>query len=659
MNKLYHGVRKPITVLSGLIIFGVVAVSVHVGAQFSLFVNNGGIQGRSPHRGQGLPSRTSGRTGLAAGKKRGPLSPRGPIPGVTSIPEAQPWESDTSPTVGNSKLEGNQPPKQRSGKWAWQPRSTRQAQDSREATPSAAKGAPSSPGKALPGWLSELREEGLEADASTYNALIGASTKTGDLEAAGRFAREAQKAGSTPDASSFDALVDTSLAKDGVEEAVAWVEQALQVGVELPLQRLLRVIEAASRKNNMDAIDQLLALVAEDYAVDVVAVYTTALQAAAKNKDVAAAMRWFGKGIKQGIAVPRGTYFSFIADVAEDCGYGVAEFWVRQASTVGLEPETQILGTLLTATWRSGEKETGRIVLKQALAQGANSSMISKLARVSASAGDIASVEHLADLLTESGVEFEVDDNNLANQLIGLAARTGGFEAAQNWFYRLYKEGGEIRPKLWTYTTMANAAAVDGGPAEAECWYRKTLDAGFKPDHVMFNILMSATAKQGDETKAREWLAEARKVGVEPTVIHYTTLANAAAQQGNLDVAEQWLEEAKESNIKLDCHLYSAVINAASKAGNIATAERWFNELKESGIEMSVVPFNTMMGAAMRLARPGQTEELFRELVDRGLTPTENTLGTLRWAVGKGRVQQLCREYGININSIMRRWRSE
>mmetsp|Transcript_50985 Transcript_50985/g.119189 ORF Transcript_50985/g.119189 Transcript_50985/m.119189 type:complete len:624 (-) Transcript_50985:224-2095(-) len=544
----------------------------------------------------------------------------------------------------NESLAGPSPPKQRAGRFAWQPRKrSERASDAEEPT------------SRLPGWFNELRDEGLEADDNTYNALIGASARASDLEAAGRFAREAQKAGSQPSATSFDALVEVSLAQKSLDDAIVWIEQAYtEAGISLRTSRLVEVVQAAGRTKNLDCIHTLLACMPEADVEAKAAVVAEALKAASASGDVATAMRWFGQAIESGTSLPRDAYTSFITEVANGCGYGVAEFWVRQAQTVGLEPDIQAYSALFLATWRSGEKDIGRKMLAKVLAStDAKESSLETVTRAALNTGDTDAVEYLLDLVQEEGLEFKVD-SDIASRIIGLAARTGDFEATESWFQRLYEEG-TMRPVLWTYVTMVNAAATDAGSDEAERWYKKTLEAGFQPDHVMFHILMRSAAKQGNEERTRAWFAEAKKAGVPISSMHYTTLANAAAKQGNLDGAEKWLEEAKAANLSMDCYLYSAVIDAASKAGNLASAERWFEELKETGMELSVVPYNTMMGAAMRMARPWQTEELFRELVDSGLQPTDRTLGTLRWAVGKSRVQQLCGELGLNVTAIMQR----
>jgi len=549
----------------------------------------------------------------------------------------------------NTSLSGSSPRKPRAGKWGWRPRkSERASSDAEEPSPETA-------ARRLPGWFKELREEGLEADDSTYNALIGASARASDLEAAGRFAREAQKAGAQPNATSFDALVEVSLAQDSLDDAIEWIEQAYkEAGISLSTSRLVDVVQAAGRNQKLDCIDKLLACIPEADGKAKAAVVAASLKAASSLGDVASAMRWFGQAIKTGTSLPRDAYTTFITEVANGCGYGVAEFWVRQAQTVGLQPDVQVYSSLFVATWRSGEKDIGKTVLAQVLeSEDSKATAVEIVVRAALNTGDTDAIEYLLDLMQEAGLEFKVESDT-ASRIIGLAARTGDFGATERWFQRLY-EGGTMRPVLWTYVTMVNAAATDAGSQEAERWYKKTLEAGFQPDHVMFHILMRSAAKQGDEEGARAWFAEAKKAGVPISSMHYTTLANAAAKQGNLDGAEKWLEEAIAANVSMDCYLYSAVIDAASKAGNLAAAERWFAELKESGIDMSVVPFNTMMGAAMRMARPWQAEELFRELVESGLQPTDRTLGTLRWAVGKSRVQQLCGEMGLNVSAIMQR----
>eukprot|EP00434_Breviolum_minutum_P039393 symbB.v1.2.034982.t1/scaffold4616.1/size37419/2 len=142
----------------------------------------------------------------------------------------------------------------------------------------------------LPAWLAELETEGLEVDLTVYDSLIESAARSGDLELAECWFRQALKMKFQPKAGTFESLAIAAAKSNDMTAAMVWLERAQDAGAKLGKATFTALIEAMAKKGDLSAAE-LWFQRAQEAGVEADAAILTALRQAAVNSSDASGAR--------------------------------------------------------------------------------------------------------------------------------------------------------------------------------------------------------------------------------------------------------------------------------------------------------------------------------------------------------------------------------
>jgi len=259
--------------------------------------------------------------------------------------------------------------------------------------------------------------------------------------------------------------------------------------------------------------------------------------------------------------------------------------------------------------------------------------------------------ERLEQLLSVKGIrEEEVCTERVISFLIVSAISAGLFERADHWFGKAASAGTRVKTETMNYIIRE---AAKKGLSEAEVWFGKACLAGFDPDVKSFTAVINAATHDEDAQAAERWYNRSIQMHVAPDAVTFKLLMNQAARRRDLAGAERWFAAAEEAGVDVDIRCYNALISTAAGTGNFALTEKWFERVRKDGLEPNLMTFSTFIAAAMKAARPQRVEELFWEMLGFGIQPDSTILGTMRFALGRGKLSQLCQEAELDFAAVM------
>lgn len=399
-----------------------------------------------------------------------------------------------------------------------------------------------------------------------------------------------------------------------------WFAELQDMGLEADSDTYSALVGSAARSGNLlQAARWAESARAEGAKLD--ALLPKLIEEALLEDDTAAAKVWLEQAIKSAVEINVTVADAVVGNVIKYESLSAAQQWL-----VGLGQEPR--------PWLLRQKGALRQLLKKASRSGQPLSEADAQLEQALSMGVEADVGHFRVLIHEAVNREDLEASEMwfkkavqheclppistVNAIIGLATKVQGLSAAESWFNEACQ--AEIQPNQQTFKYMLHAAVTDSDPMVAKAWFDRSVDSGIAPDVVAFNVLMNGAAKKRD-----------------------------------LSTAEEWFKAMEAAHVQPDILTYNIMLSAAVKSGNFAAAEQWFARVRQAGFQPDVCTFNTFMGAAMKAARPQQVEEIFWQMRKEGMEPDRVTLETLRWAVGRQRVAELCKEAGLDAEATMSR----
>ncbi|KAK9138357.1 hypothetical protein Sjap_008951 [Stephania japonica] len=149
--------------------------------------------------------------------------------------------------------------------------------------------------------------------------------------------------------------------------------------------------------------------------------------------------------------------------------------------------------------------------------------------------------------------------------LVDMYAKCGKIDSASQVF-------GEVREKnLLTWTVMISGWATNGCSDLALQWFEDMINAGVKPDDVVFLAILTACSHSGMVKEGLRLFNSMRfDYDIEPNVKHYASMVDLFGRAGQLEEALNFIEKIP---IKPDFVVWGALFCACRAHKNIEMAE--------------------------------------------------------------------------------------
>eukprot|EP00529_Nitzschia_sp_RCC80_P004656 CAMPEP_0113480984 /NCGR_PEP_ID=MMETSP0014_2-20120614/22166_1 /TAXON_ID=2857 /ORGANISM="Nitzschia sp." /LENGTH=965 /DNA_ID=CAMNT_0000374449 /DNA_START=462 /DNA_END=3356 /DNA_ORIENTATION=+ /assembly_acc=CAM_ASM_000159 len=404
-----------------------------------------------------------------------------------------------------------------------------------------------SPAKSLQ-YLKDMEAMGIKPDVMTYNGVLDAHAKQGDVDGALNVL-ETMQGEAKPDRQSYSILLD-AWAKSGRDEAPA------------EAMKLLMTIKDLHAAGEIDAPN--------------VITFNTALDAHAKQGDVDGTLKVFE--MMQGEVKPELRSYSILIDAWAKSGRSEAPveamkllMTIKDLHAAGMidAPDIITFTTVMDAHAKHGDVGGALKVLEMMSGGEVKPDLQTYSILIDAwakSGRSEAPVEAMKLLMTIKDLHTagEIDTPTVVtyNLAMDAHAKHGGVDGALKVFEMM--SDGEVKPVLQSYNILIDAWAKSGraeAPAEAMKLLMtiKDLYAAGEIDAqtiITYNSALDAHAKHGDVDGALKVLAMIQGE-VKPDLQSYSILIDAWAESGRPDAPEQAEELLKKIEVLHgSCELY-------------------------------------------------------------------------------------------------------
>jgi|Transcript_108097 pentatricopeptide repeat protein len=378
--------------------------------------------------------------------------------------------------------------------------------------------------------LESHESSGSEPDVTSYNLIIRAYTKCGDLRNAERWLKRMVERGVKPTEYSFNTLMNAYAKSDDVASVERWMNQMIESDVTASGVSFAIVIHASARRGDVEtARSWLLKMISSGLQPDCVN-YNSLIHACSVRKDADGAEYWFQQLVSHGLEPTVMTYTALVDACSKSLEVKKAEKWMNQLLKLGLEPNVVSF-----------------------------SAMIDACARV----GDLEKAEHWHTKMLELGVH---PNAYIYSALINACAQSTDVAAASEWLRRAEKSGTTLDAVV--YGCVINACGKAGDAPSAMSAFRQMRSQGIATHVVVYGALARPFAYQGDWEEVERIHDEmvADGIALNDYFLYTMLLAYSRAKPRRGDRAEATFRKALNSGVQPNDRVVKALSSAVGRA---------------------------------------------------------------------------------------------
>lgn len=377
--------------------------------------------------------------------------------------------------------------------------------------------------------LAGMESEGLESDATSYNLVIRAYAKNGDLSNASRWFKKMSERGLEPNEYSYNTLMNAHAKADDVSGVEAWMDHMTQNNVVATGISYAIVIHASARRGDVVSAERWLERMIEAGLTPDCVNYNSLIHACSVRKDSEGAERWFEKLMASGQEPTVMTYTALVDACSKSLDVKKAERWMSQLLELGLEPNVVSFSAMVDACARVGDIERAERWYTKMLEYKVlpNAYIFSALINACARASDVEAACAWLKRAESSGAAL---DAVVYGCVINACGKAGDSKSAMTAFRQMRAQG--IRTHIVVYGALARPFAYAGDWEEVERIQEEMAKDGIAMnDYFLYSVLLAysrAKPRRGDRAEAAFY--KAMSDGVQPNERIVKALSSAVGR---------------------------------------------------------------------------------------------------------------------------------
>lgn len=368
--------------------------------------------------------------------------------------------------------------------------------------------------------LESLESEGLQSDATSYNLVIRAYAKSGDLAGAERWFKKMSDRGFEPNEYSYNTLMNAYAKADDVAGVEAWMAHMTAHNITATGISYAIVIHASARRGDVEAAQRWLEKMIEAGLTPDCVNYNSLIHACSVCKDAEGAERWFDELVARGQEPTVMTYTALVDACSKSLDVKKAERWMQQLLALGLEPNVVSFSAMVDACARVGDIERAErwYAKMQELKVQPNAYIFSALINACARACDVEAACAWLQRAESSGTTL---DAVVYGCVINACGKAGDSKSAMQAFRQMRGQG--IRTHIVVYGALARPFAYSGDWEEVERIQGEMAADGIAMnDYFLYTVLLAysrAKPRRGDRAEAAFYKALSEGVQANERVV--------------------------------------------------------------------------------------------------------------------------------------------
>jgi len=415
------------------------------------------------------------------------------------------------------------------------------------------------------------------ADVVTYNTIIKAHLRKGDMLRAREAMATMRELGLEPNGVTFNELLDAAASRGGSPEALwALVNEMKGSGCKPNHVTCSIVLKSISKTSRASDADKALAVVDEmDDAMDEV-LLSSVCEACIRSGRHDLLRRQLNKqnGSRRVPIKGAHTFGSLMRayGVLNDME-GVWEAW-REMKRRHILPTSVTLGCVVEALAANGKVDEAYSLIREQLQDPHVRPMINAVIYCSVLKGyshrkRFDRVWAVYDEMKAQGMQFSIVTYNT---LVDACARSSDMGRIPALLDEMAKQG--LQPNLITYSAIVKGYCKENRVDRAFELLEdmKKMD-GFCPDEVTYNTLIDGCARYGMWDRGMSVLAEMEEVGVRPSAFTLSVLVKLANRSRRPERGFELVESLRAKyRIRLSVHVFNNLIHAATMQNDLDRA---------------------------------------------------------------------------------------
>lgn len=374
--------------------------------------------------------------------------------------------------------------------------------------------------------------DGLDPDVISYNSIVHACAREGDIPSAEQWFARMKVKGVEPNVITYNILMDACAKRDDPEGAEAWLESMIQNGVDPNEVSYATVIHARAKGGELKAAEAWLQRMLEAGVHPNVVSYNSLVYAYGRQGDVEGAERWVTEMQRQGLEARVTTYTALVDACAKIGRVDRAEKWMDtmlSSTDKELQPNVVSFSSMIDACAKAGDSVRAQRWLHRMLEHGVqpNAHTFSAVINACAKAGDVPAALRSLGRMDQAGVPADVV---AYSGVLDACAKVGDSARALQVFRQMRSRG--IQPNLVTYSSLGRPFAHQGEWCEVErirC--EMAADGLVMNEYFLYTILLAyANAKPKEVHRAEHVFQEAVALGIKVNKHIITVLGRAVGR---------------------------------------------------------------------------------------------------------------------------------
>lgn len=454
--------------------------------------------------------------------------------------------------------------------------------------------------------VSRAAEAGL-ADACTYNIIIKAYLKNGDVPRARSAIGAMRSSGLVPSVVTFNELVDATV-RTGREDVWGLIDEMRACGVkpnQVTFSTLLKSVQRSSRAADLERTIAMLDATGEAVDEVLLSAVCEACIRAGRADVVAAQLKKRFEG--EGAGRVRGAHtfgsiiraYGFVRDLK-----GVWSAW-NEMRSAGVLPTSITLGCMVEAVVTNDGPDAGLGLIRDVQADGATRRLLNAVVYCSVLKGfarekrfDRVWEIYQQDMRVEKEqLQFSV---TTYNTLFDTCARSGNMKQR---LPELLEEMAQLRiePNLITYSTIVKGHCQENRLDQAfELVEDMKRAKGLHPDEITFNTLLDGCARHGMFDRGMELLQEMQAAGVPPSNFTLSVLVKLAKRSQMVDKAFEVCDDiSKKYRLRLNVHVFNNLVHACTSQRDTDRAFGVFRRMLNERVQPDGRTYSLLVRAAI------------------------------------------------------------
>ncbi|CAK0862347.1 unnamed protein product [Prorocentrum cordatum] len=437
--------------------------------------------------------------------------------------------------------------------------------------------------------MSRAAEAGV-ADVCTYNIIIKAYLKSGDLPRARSAIRAMRSGGLVPNAVTFNELIDAAV-RAGREDVWGLVDEMRACGVkpnQVTLSTLLKNVQRSSRVADLERTIAMLDAMDESLDEVLLGSVCEACIRAGRADLVATQLKKRRGGEGGGRVRGAHTFGSlirahgFIQDLE-----GVWSTW-NEMRSAGILPTSITLGCMVEAVVSNDGPDAGLGLILDMRADGATRPLLNAVIYCSVLKGVV---------------------------------REKRFDRVWDIYQEMQAEKEQLQFSVTTYNTLIDACARSGDMStiiKGHCQENRLDEAfellenmkrskGLHPDEITYNTLLDGCSRHGMFDRGMELLQEMQDAGVPPSNFTLSVLVKLAKRSHMVDKAFEVCDDiSRKYRLRLNVHVFNNLIHACTAQHDVDRALGVFRRMLKERVHPDGRTYSLLLRAA---ADRGDAEE--------------------------------------------------